>query len=684
MPNPDDDQQNGQTPPDEVRQAARAVVMKGAPRSIDEANRSVEVVFSTGARAKNYVSGIGTIVEELDMSPKAVRMGILKRGAAPVLDTHRAWGGAGDVLGVVESARIENGQGLAVLRFSSAPDVDRVWAKIKDGTLRNISVGYNVYKYETVMAPDGKAQVYRAVDWEPYEISVVPVPVDQGAGVRGKDTAPRFIAYEDNQEGTMPNEDPNNGGPSNGPVADANRANAPATPPQVVPNQPTSVQPPVQQPVDQLAVIQAERARITGIDGAVAAARALNIPDDRLNAMRNQAISEGWTVDATRSAFFAALTPAGGGGGPVVQPSHGGNNGDDPAIILDAMAEAIAVRAMPGQFKPVNARHQEFLGYRPTDMVLDLLAARGERGLKRDPVWIANRALHTTSDFPLLLSAAANKMLLAAYQPATPTYKSIFARRDFRDFKAHRFLRLGDFPQLLKLRQTGEIQAGTISENEETVALETFARRIRITRQVLVNDDLGAFNDFASMIGRRVADFENYTAFTLLNTNSGEGPTLVQGTANVFTTGRGNKAASGTAIDLTNVSLGRAALMKQTSLDGMPIALGSQMRLLCGPDKELQARQMTVSVAATQQSNANVLAGFISPVVDPLIAGNRWYLFADPAATPIYVYGYLNGAEGPQVTSGPVQGIDGFELQVIFDFGVGALDYRGGWFNTGA
>jgi hypothetical protein len=51
--------------------------------------------------------------------------------------------------------------------------------------------------------------------------------------------------------------------------------------------------------------------------------------------------------------------------------------------------------------------------------------------------------------------------------------------------------------------------------------------------------------------------------------------------------------------------------------------------------------------------------------------------------TPVYVHGYLNGVEGPQVTTGPVSGVDGIEVSVIFDFGVGAIDWRGAWFNPG-
>jgi hypothetical protein len=349
------------------------------------------------------------------------------------------------------------------------------------------------------------------------------------------------------------------------------------------------------------------------------------------------------------------------------------------------MAEAIAVRAMPGYQAQGGGRHVEFLGWRPSEMVAELMRARGERTVPRDAAKLAERAFQTTSDFPLLLSAAANKMLLAAYQPAQPTYRTLFLRRDFRDFKPHRHLRIGDFPNLVQLSENGEIQAGTMSESQELVSLATFARRIRVTRQMLVNDDLGAFTDFAAMIGRRVADFENATAYALLNTASGAGPTLTTGAAAVFATGaaRANMAASGTALDLANLATGRAAVMKQKTLDGLPISIGSSMRLLVGPNQELAARQLTVAVQATQTSNANVYAGFIQPLVEPLIPANRWYLFADPITAPVYVYGFLNGAEGPQVTTGPVSGVDGVEVSVIFDFGVGAIDWRGAWFNAG-
>ncbi len=627
------------------------------------------------------------------MSPNAVRMQGLRGGGAPVLNTHRS-GDARDVVGRVIAARLEGGRGFATLQFSSATDVEPLWQRIADGTLRSVSVGYRVHRYEQISDPVA-GTVHRAVDWEPYEISVVPLPVDPAAAVRGAGEAALVPAIEPaitdptpitTQETTMP--DPADAtttstaaGQEANPTMTTTRAAAPVAPPA------TAVMPPPAPDLDAIRA-EADRAateRIASYDPVLAAARGL-LPDDQIDAQRRAAVRERVSADVLRGRLWDAFAQRGRAATPTLPANPAaGPASQDPEVMRDAMAEALAVRAMPGYQAPASGRHAEFLGWRPSEMVAELMRARGERNIPRDTAKLAERAFQTTSDFPLLLSAAANKMLLAAYAPANPTYRQIFLRRDFRDFKPHRHLRVGDFPNLVPLSESGEIQAGTMSESQELVALTTFARRIRVTRPMLVNDDLGAFTDFAAMIGRRVADFENVTAYGLLNTANGDGPTLTNGAAPVFATGaaRANKASAGTALDLTNLAAGRAAVMKQKTLDGLPISVGTSMQLVVGPNQELAARQLTVSVQANQTGNVNIYAGFIQPLVEPLIPANRWYLFSDAVSAPVYVYGYLNGAEGPQVTTGPVSGVDGVEVSVIFDFGVGAIDWRGAWFNPG-
>jgi hypothetical protein len=658
-------------PPDGQSITARRAIT--APATVDRAARTVEVVWSTGARARNFVPSLGGITEELDMSPNAVRMAQLGSGNAPVLNTHRS-SDARDVLGRVTAARLEGGRGHARLQFSAAADVEPLWQRIADGTLRAVSIGYRVHRYDQRPDPVSGEMIYRAVDWEPFEISIVPIPVDRDAQVRGAapQGAPSFAI-----EPALENEEP--------PMTETTPETpaAPPAPPAASPPATTTVETPPDLEALRAEAQRAERERIAGIDGAIDAARAL-VGTETAAHIRREAVERGWHPDQARRSLFDAMVKSAAPPAIPARPETGPGH-DSPSEILDAMAEALAARSMPGYQPQGTGRHAEFMGWRPSDMIGELLRVRGERNVPRNPTLLAERAFHTTSDFPLLLSAAANKMLLAAYQPAAPSYRQIFLRRDFRDFKPHRHLRVGDFPTLMPLMENGEIQAGTMSESQEIVLLQTFARRIRVTRPMLVNDDLGAFTDFAAAIGRRVADFENATAYALVNQANGDGPTLTNGPAAVFGTAaaRLNKAAAGSALDINNLANGRAAILRQKTLDGLPISVGNAMKLLVGPSLELPARQLTVSVGATQISHANIYAGFVQPLVEPLIPNNRWYLFADPPTAPVYVYGYLNGAEGPQVTTGPVSGVDGVEVSVIFDFGVGAIDWRGAWFNPG-
>ena len=156
--------------------------------TINIENRTVDLVFSTGAAAErmDYWSG-KRFIEKLSIEPAHVRLARLNAGA-PLLDAHSAWS-VGDVLGAVEpdSARLEKKRGVATVRFSKRADVEPIFQDVKDGIIRNVSIGYRIYKFVEEAGKDGGLAVRTAVDWEPFEISMVPMPVDLGARVRGGD-----------------------------------------------------------------------------------------------------------------------------------------------------------------------------------------------------------------------------------------------------------------------------------------------------------------------------------------------------------------------------------------------------------------------------------------------------------------------------------------------------------------
>lgn len=158
--------------------------------SIDIEKRTAELVFSTGAAVKRMDWWTGeTYFEELSLEAGAVRMDRLN-GGAPLLDTHDSWELDG-VLGVVEKAWLSAGEGRALVRFARVPEVESTWLKVQDGIIRNVSVGYMVHKFQDVTPSDEKIKRLMAVDWEPFEISLVPIGADAKAGVRSRETKSR-------------------------------------------------------------------------------------------------------------------------------------------------------------------------------------------------------------------------------------------------------------------------------------------------------------------------------------------------------------------------------------------------------------------------------------------------------------------------------------------------------------
>ena len=164
-------------------------VLDIAPESIDEEKRTVEVIWTTGARAKQWSWELGGFTEELEISEKAVNMERLASGNAPFLNMHDGWS-LSAILGVVESAWIVEGkEGRAIIRFAKDDEnVDKVWNLIKQRIIRNISVGYTVEEYEKY--EENGEIIYRAVKWTPLELSAVTVPADANATIRAKE--PRF------------------------------------------------------------------------------------------------------------------------------------------------------------------------------------------------------------------------------------------------------------------------------------------------------------------------------------------------------------------------------------------------------------------------------------------------------------------------------------------------------------
>lgn len=93
------------------------------------------------------------------------------------------------VIGKVLRAWVENGRGEAEVEFDTDADSETIFQKVYGGSLKGVSVGYQVSVWEEVGAnktsTDGRftGPCSIATRWMPYEISIVSVPADATVGV---------------------------------------------------------------------------------------------------------------------------------------------------------------------------------------------------------------------------------------------------------------------------------------------------------------------------------------------------------------------------------------------------------------------------------------------------------------------------------------------------------------------
>ena len=142
---------------------------------IDVDNRTVSLAFSSENPVERFFGE-----EILSHDPNAVRMGRLKDGGALLVDHD-----ARDIVGIVESAEIGGDRrGRATVRFGNSTRATEVWQDVQDGIRRHVSVGYVIHELQQdTKSNAGGLDSFRAVDWEPLEVSLVSIPADNTVGV---------------------------------------------------------------------------------------------------------------------------------------------------------------------------------------------------------------------------------------------------------------------------------------------------------------------------------------------------------------------------------------------------------------------------------------------------------------------------------------------------------------------
>lgn len=592
------------------------------PATIDEAARTVELIASTGAGVLR-ADFEGPLVERLEVSPGAVDLSRLD--GMPLLDSHRQ-DGLDRILGVVRGARFEAGNLIVKVEFSARAEA--VWADVRAGIIRNVSIGYGPLAWNDGTDAKG-ARVRTITRWELQEVSLVPVGADPAAKVRSNMPQPTT------------------------PMADA----PPPAPAPMVPASET-------------------RAAVNGEIRALATT--FDLGSDWANGLIDRSASEG----EARAAALDALRLRPGTRPAIVARALSVGAHDDPTQFRALAAEAVyATRANPRHTLSEPAR--AFAGMTTLDLAREALRMAGRSTTGLSPAETVTRALHTTSDFPAIYADTANRTLRDGYAAAPSAMKRLARQATAKDFRAKTKVQAADLAKLEKVNEAGEYKYSTFIEGRESYAIGTYGTIVALSRQMIINDDIGAFTDIAGKLGIAAAEFESQFLVDLVLANAGTGPVMDDG-APLFHASRGNLAASGAALSQDAISMARLAMRRRKGINGRSISVSPKF-LLVPPELETVAETLLTAIQPGRAEDVNPFGGKFELLVEPrLVDPHRWYLVGDPAVIEGLEYSYLQGAEGPQTESRAGFDVDGVEVKIRLDFGAAFLDHRGWHQNPGA
>lgn len=647
-----------------------------APSTLNVEKRTVEIVWTTGARV---LRGLwDPFLEELSLDPKHVRMERLN-GGAPLLDSHNA-DGIRAVLGVVESAKLEKSRGVATVRFDSGPEGEDAFRKVREGILRNVSVGYRVHKMVKVEDGESKTPVYRAVDWEPHELSMVPIGADAGAGTRAQTNDFNPCEFITRQETAMADENETPKAPAVKPESAAVTATRAAT---IARGEEAKRLAEAKQLAADEAIEQ-ERARAQGI-------RSIAKQSKLGETWASNLIEANTTVEEARKAAFEHVL-----GRDESEFSTDGvlriGAGDDARdkFIRGAsawlfqrtgtapMIEAAKKKA-PEQFKDVSSDPGEFRGCSPIDLARMSLERQGVNVRGMDRMKMIGLAFthrsgnyQTVGDFPTLLENVLGKVLLGAYMTQASTWQRFCGIDTVPDFRTSNRYRTGSLPGLDVIPEHGEYTSGAIPDAAKyALSTQRLGKMFAVSQETIINDDMGALAQMATEIGRSGQRTIENQVYALLAQNSGLGPTQSDAQP-FFHANRLNVNATGSAISVAGLDADRVVMRAQKDPNTLDYLDLTPDRLLVpdalqGTAKVLNDAQYDPDTANKLQK-PNMVRGLFSDVIGtPRLSASstRRYLFTDPSIAAAIVVAFLEGyGQGPTMDSRQGWRVDGVEWKV--------------------
>ena len=300
--------------------------------------------------------------------------------------------------------------------------------------------------------------------------------------------------------------------------------------------------------------------------------------------------------------------------------------------------------------------------------------------------------LHAAFDatsLPGILSNNANKVLLQGYEAVDDCWREVFKVGAVSDFKVHTRYRMNSNFVFEKVPRGGELKHGQVSEESYTQKIDTYGIMFSLTRQMIIDDDLGALFDIPFQIGLGAGQAVSDAIWSLVLAN----PKAADGTDFFHNKHQSLLTGTGTALSIDGLTKAEVVFRKKTDAYGRPILARPEI-LLVPPELLTKAELLMTATMVNEVTpesapapNKNPHQGkyrvccspyLSSPAYGAAADGDAWYLIANPVRIPSFEIAFLGGVDRPTVERADADfNTLGVQFRGYLDFGVKEQDYRG-------
>lgn len=607
---------------------------------VDTDSRTVELSFSSETPYGRWFGD-----EILCHDEECINLERFNNGLGTVLFNHDR----DAVVGHVEKVWLEDNRGKALARFDTDEQSETIFQKVQSGTLQGVSVGYAINRYEVLEDEDTKSTngrfngpAYVVTDWEPLEISIVSVPADPTVGV-GRSAEEIHTSIDTQEDNTRMDQE------KNLEVQEVKSA----------PVETGLTQADLQKAMEQ------ERKRTSEI---TAMFRDFDVEG------ADEAIVLGKSVEEAREMVMDQLRARNKG----VSVTMGEAESDK---FRAAAQDAVLMAAGIPVAEPA-AGAQELRGHSMVELARESLQREGLKANFGDNMELARAAINSTSTFPAIMSNLANKSVMVGFNEAETTYQIWTGKGSNRDFKEAARYSLSEAGNLELVPEGGQFKQDSLGEASARTKVATYGKLFSLTRQAIINDDLGLFSKIATKYGSAAKRLVNKMVYAQLTGN-----VKMQDNVALFDTKHGNVAGTGEALSVKAIAKAITAMRRQKGITGEATLNITPKYLVVPPELELIAYEIVNSTAAVDAVNSGVVnpykGRFIVVTDAELTDPDAWYLVADATQHDTIEVTYLNGVETPRLETRQGFEVDGIEYKVAFDVGVDAIDFRGLYKNAG-